>query len=176
MVIRHSTDADFPRVLAIINEAAQVYRGVIPNDQWHEPYMPADELSREIASGVAFLLAEDESGVLGVMGVQDRDDVTLVRHAYVSPSHQRKGVGLTLLRHIEALTTKPILIGTWADASWAIAFYRRNGFTLIPRDQIAGLLKTYWSIGDRQIATSVVLASRQWIERIHDTSTESRET
>jgi GNAT superfamily N-acetyltransferase len=176
MFIRESADADFPYILAIINEAAQIYRGVIPNDQWHEPYMSADELSREIANGVAFLLAEDESGVLGVMGVQDRGDVTLVRHAYVSPSQQRKGVGLTLLRHIEALTTKPILIGTWADASWAIAFYRRNGFMLIPREQTARLLETYWSIGDRQIETSVVLASRQWIERFHNTSTESGET
>jgi N-acetylglutamate synthase-like GNAT family acetyltransferase len=173
MLIRQGKAADFSHILALINEAAQVYRGIIPNDRWHEPYMAAEELSREIADGVAFWVVEDDGGVLGVMGVQDRDDVTLVRHAYVSPSQQRKGVGVTLLRHIETLSTKPILIGTWADASWAIAFYLRNGYTLIPSSETGSLLRTYWSIPERQIETSVVLANRQWTERSRGISTDT---
>jgi N-acetylglutamate synthase-like GNAT family acetyltransferase len=165
MIVRQSEATDLLQILALINEAAQAYRGVVPHDRWHDPYMPADELSREIASGVVFWAAEDNGAVLGVMGLQDRDDVTLVRHAYVSPAQQRKGIGLTLLRHIEALSTKPILIGTWADASWAIAFYRRNGFILLPHDETGPLLRKYWSIPERQIETSVVLANRAWVVR-----------
>jgi N-acetylglutamate synthase-like GNAT family acetyltransferase len=165
MHIRQSEATDFQLILSLINDAAQVYRGIIPGDRWHDPYMPADELSHEIAEGVVFWVAEDDGDVLGVMGVQDRGDVTLVRHAYVSPTQQRKGIGVKLLRHIEALTTKPILIGTWADASWAIDFYRRNGFTLISRDDTPRLLKTYWAIPERQIETSVVLADQRWINR-----------
>lgn len=176
MLIRQSDAADFPHILAVINEAAQAYRGIIPTDRWHEPYMPADELTREIANGVAFWVAEDDGGVLGVMAVQDRDDVTLVRHAYVSPAQQRKGVGVRLLRHIEALSTKPILIGTWADASWAIAFYRRNGFALIPSNEAGRLLRKYWSIPERQIETSVVLANLQWIEGSHGASSDGGTT
>ncbi|HEY0529464.1 MAG TPA: GNAT family N-acetyltransferase [Gemmatimonadaceae bacterium] len=165
MHIRQSEATDFQLILSLINDAAQVYRGIIPGDRWHDPYMPADELSHEIAEGVVFWVAEDDGDVLGVMGVQDRGDVTLVRHAYVSPTQQRKGIGVKLLRHIEGLTTKPILIGTWADASWAIDFYRRNGFTLISRDDTPRLLKTYWAIPERQIETSVVLADQRWINR-----------
>jgi N-acetylglutamate synthase-like GNAT family acetyltransferase len=162
--IRESTDADFAAILAIINEAAQVYRGVIPPDRWHEPYMPAGELSREIAGGVAFWVAEQDGRVAGVMGMQDKGDVTLVRHAYVVPTTQRGGVGTALLRHVQAHVDKPILIGTWASASWAIAFYRRNGFTLLPNEEKDRLLRTYWSIPDRQIETSVVLANGRWTE------------
>src|SRR5688500_3690328 len=163
MFIRQSDAADFPHILAMINEAAQVYRGVIPDDQWHEPYMPASVLSREIADGVVFWIAENPEEKLGVMGIQDRADVTLVRHAYVAPNQQRRGVGVALLRHIEALTTKPILIGTWADASWAISFYQRNGFILVPREETPRLLRSYWTISERQIETSVVLADSGWI-------------
>ena len=133
-------------------------------DRWHEPYMPKDELVREIAQGVIFWVAEEEGVLLGVMGIQDKGAVALVRHAYVAPTTQRKGVGTRLLRHVQSLADKPILIGTWADASWAIEFYRRNGFTLVPDNHKNHLLRTYWSIPERQIETSVVLADRRWRE------------
>jgi N-acetylglutamate synthase-like GNAT family acetyltransferase len=165
MLIRQSDASDFSQIFTIINEAAQAYRGVIPTDRWHEPYMPADELAREIKRGVFFWVAEDDGGLSGVMGIQDRGDVTLVRHAYVSPAQQRKGVGVTLLRHIQRLSDKPILIGTWADASWAIDFYVRNGFILVPGSETGELLRKYWSIPERQIETSVVLADRRWLDR-----------
>jgi N-acetylglutamate synthase-like GNAT family acetyltransferase len=162
MQIRQAVEADQPRLLAIINEAAQAYRGVIPADRWHEPYMPERELVSEMASGVTFWVAEEEGQMLGVMGIQDKGAVALIRHAYVAPTTQRKGVGTQLLRHVGALTAKPVLIGTWADASWAIDFYRRNGFTLVSPAEKDRLLRTYWSIPERQIETSVVLADRQW--------------
>lgn len=162
MVIRPSTAQDFDAVLAIVNEAAQAYRGIIPADRWHDPYMPAAELSAEIADGVVFWVAEADGRVLGVMGMQDRGDVSLVRHAYVVPTTQRSGVGTGLLRHIEHLVDTPILIGTWAAASWAIDFYRRNGYTLVTGAEKDRLLRKYWRIPERQIETSVVLADRRW--------------
>lgn len=164
MRIRRADDADAPHILAIINEAAEAYRGVIPADRWHEPYMPHDELAREIADGVEFWVAEEDGRVLGVMGLQDKGPVALVRHAYVARATQRGGVGTRLLRHVEELTRKPLLIGTWADATWAIDFYRRNGFTVVPDDEKARLLRTFWSIPERQVETSVVLADRRWRE------------
>lgn len=164
MVIRKSVEADFAAVLAIVNDAAQAYRGVIPADRWHEPYMSADELAREIRGGVVFSVADDEGRLLGVMGIQDKGDVALVRHAYVAPTTQRTGIGTGLLRHIEGLVDKPLLIGTWATASWAIEFYRRNGFTLVPSDEKDRLLRTYWSIPARQIETSAVLVDRRWMD------------
>jgi N-acetylglutamate synthase-like GNAT family acetyltransferase len=164
MLIRRSVDGDFPAMLAIINDAAHAYRGVIPADRWHEPYMPADELTKEIADGVEFWVAEQEGRLSAVMGIQDKEDVALVRHAYVAPTTQRSGVGTTMLRHVEKLTDKPILIGTWASASWAVDFYLRNGFSLLPTSESSRLLKTYWSIPARQIETSVVLANGRWME------------
>ena len=134
-------------------------------DRWHEPYMPKDELVREIAQSVIFWVAEEEGVLLGVMGIQDKGAVALVRHAYVAPTTQRKGVGTRLLRHVQSLADKPILIGTWADASWAIEFYRRNGFTLVPASHKNHLLRTYWSIPERQIETSVVLADGRWTQQ-----------
>jgi N-acetylglutamate synthase-like GNAT family acetyltransferase len=157
MNIRPSEEADFADILAIVNDAARAYRGVIPADRWHEPYMPAEELAREITSGVVFWVAEAERRVSGVMGIQDKGDVVLVRHAYVAPTAQRSGVGTALLRHLESLTDKPVLIGTWSAATWAIEFYRRNGFALVSSDEKDQLLETYWSIPKRQIETSVVL-------------------
>jgi GNAT superfamily N-acetyltransferase len=162
MRIRQSVESDLAAIGAVINDAAQAYRGVIPPDRWHEPYMPKDELAREIADGVVFWVAEEEGRLLGVMGIQDKGAVALVRHAYVAPATQRKGVGTKLLRHVESLTDKPILIGTWADASWAIEFYRRNGFSVVPARDRDRLLRTYWSVPERQIETSVVLADRRW--------------
>ena len=155
--------SDLPRVFALVNEAAQAYRGVIPADRWHEPYMPLEELEGEIARGVLFWVAEQEGRLLGVMGVQDRGDVALVRHAYVATGTQRQGVGTRLLRHVEALVHKPVLIGTWADAAWAIDFYRRNGYVVVSDDEKDRLLRTYWTIPERQIATSVVLADGRWM-------------
>lgn len=151
-------------MLAIINDAAAAYRGVIPADRWHEPYMPADALAKEIAAGVVFWVAELDGRVSAVMGMQDKGDVALVRHAYVAFTAQRTGLGTRLLRHVEDLTDKPILIGTWAAASWAIDFYRRNGFTVVSNAEKDRLLKTYWSIPARQIETSVVLANGRWKE------------
>jgi len=156
-MIRKCRPQDAAVMLAIINDAAQAYKGVIPADRWHEPYMPADELAGEIASGVEFWVAEEGGRMLGVMGIQDKGEVALVRHAYVSPTLQRKGVGTSLLRHVQALADKPVLIGTWAAASWAIDFYRRNGFTVVPKAEKNRLLRTYWSIPARQVETSVVL-------------------
>lgn len=150
--------------MAIVNDAAQAYRGAIPADLWREPYMPADELQREIANGVVFWVAEEEKRLMGVMGIQDKGEVALVRHAYVSPAVQRRGVGTKLLRHVEGLTRKPILIGTWADATWAIEFYRRNGFTVVPNRYREALLRRYWSIPIRQVETSVVLADNRWMQ------------
>ena len=163
MIIRRSVEADFPAMLAIVNDAAHAYRGVIPTDRWREPYMPPDELEHEIAEGVVFWVAEENGRLAGVMGIQDKGEVALVRHAYVAPGTQRSGVGTRLLRHVEALVDKPILIGTWAAASWAIQFYERNGFTVVPSDDKDRLLRTYWSIPTRQIETSVVLANDRWM-------------
>jgi N-acetylglutamate synthase-like GNAT family acetyltransferase len=162
--IRRNTESDAAAILGIINDAAQRYRGVIPADRWHEPYFPADQLASEIAAGVEFWVAEANGEMTGVMGMQDKGDVMLVRHAYVASSAQRSGVGSQLLRHVEALVDKPILIGTWAAASWAIGFYERNGFTVVSDSEKNRLLRTYWSIPTRQIETSVVLADRRWME------------
>ena len=150
--------------LAIVNEAARAYRGVIPADRWHEPYMSGAELETEIAGGVVFWVAEEDGRLVGVMGMQDKGEVVLVRHAYIVPTTQRKGLGTRLLRHMTELANKPVLIGTWADASWAIDFYRRNGFTVVSNRHKDALLRRYWSIPGRQIETSVVLADGRWLE------------
>ena len=170
VLIRKSVEADLAAMLAIVNDAAQAYRGVIPADRWHDPYMPTDEFEKEISDGVVFWVAEEEGRLLGGMGIQDKGAVALVRHAYVAPTLQRKGVGTRLLRHVQGLADKPILIGTWADASWAIEFYRRNGFTVVPNSHKERLLRTYWSIPARQIETSVVLADGRWMEAERRTS------
>jgi len=163
MLIRKSRKEDFEAILAIVNDAAQAYRGVIPDDRWHEPYMPAEELRGEIADGVFFWVVENEGDVAGVMGLQDKGEVALVRHAYVKTILQRQGIGTNLLRHVKGRTGKPILIGTWAAAVWAIDFYQRNGFTVVPNGEKDRLLRTYWSIPARQMEVSVVLADRRWM-------------
>jgi len=158
--IRPCGPGDAEAVHAIVNAAAEAYRGVIPADRWHEPYMPLEELRAEMDAGVAFwgYEDEDEGALLGVMGIQPVRDVELIRHAYVAPGTQRRGVGGALLEHLVARRTGPLLVGTWATASWAIAFYERHGFTRVDDDCAAELLRTYWSIPDRQVETSVVLA------------------
>lgn len=145
-------------MLAIVNSAAEAYRGVIPEDRWHEPYMDAGELEREIGAGVAFWGYEAEGELVGVMGIQPLGDVDLIRHAYVLPGSQGRGVGAALLAHLRRLTERRMLVGTWAAAEWAIRFYRRHGFELVSRERTVELLTTYWTIPERQIETSVVLA------------------
>jgi N-acetylglutamate synthase-like GNAT family acetyltransferase len=157
LTIRRCTESDIPVIDEIINQAAQSYRGVIPEDCWHDPYMPRVELESEIADGVEFWGWQDNGALVGVMGIQNVGDVTLIRHAYVRPSHQSKGVGGALLRQLEALTTRPVLIGTWAAADWAIRFYERHGFRVVDAGEKDRLLSTYWRIPERQRETSVVL-------------------
>jgi GNAT superfamily N-acetyltransferase len=158
--IRPCRDDETASILAIVNAAAEAYRGVIPADRWHEPYMPQDELEGEIAAGVEFWGYERDGTLVGIMGIQRVRDVHLIRHAYVDPGRQRLGVGGALLEHLTRATTGPILVGTWAAAEWAIRFYRRHGFELVTREQKDRLLKAYWTIPERQIATSVVLANQ----------------
>lgn len=162
--IQTSQNPDQPAILEIINEAAHIYRGVIPDDRWQEPYMSAEELEKEIADGVKFWIAEEEGCLLGVMGIQDKGEVALIRHAYISPEKQGTGVGTRLLRYVQSLTEKPVLVGTWSDASWAIEFYRRNGFTVVSSRLKNPLLRQYWSIPERQVETSVVLADARWMD------------
>ena len=161
-MIRDCGDADFEAIYEIINDAAQAYRGIIPPDRWHEPYMPREELREEISAGVAFLGYEQDGELAGVMGIQDIQDVTLIRHAYVRTALQGRGIGGVLLARIMDEATRPVLIGTWADAVWAVRFYERHGFKVVPPQQKELLLRKYWNVPDRQIETSVVLADQTW--------------
>jgi GNAT superfamily N-acetyltransferase len=156
--IRLCRDDEREEMLAIVNAAAEAYRGVIPADRWHEPYMPRDELDSEIAAGVEFWGYEDGHGLVAVMGIQPVRDVDLIRHAYVVPGSQRGGIGGALLERLMRDRTRRVLVGTWAAAEWAIRFYERHGFEYVGRERTATLLKTYWTIPERQIETSVVLA------------------
>jgi GNAT superfamily N-acetyltransferase len=157
--IRPCRDDERTAILAIVNAAAQAYRGVIPADRWREPYMSLAELDGELAAGVVFWGYEADGALVGIMGIQPVRDVELIRHAYVSPGSQRRGVGAALLDHLARRSTRRMLVGTWAAADWAVSFYRRNGFELVSPDRRTALLKTYWTIPDRQIDTSVVLAN-----------------
>ena len=158
-MIRECLEDDFEAIYEIINDAAQAYRGIIPSDRWHDPYMPRKELLEEISSGVVFLGYEKEGELVGVMGTQDVQDVTLIRHAYVRTAHRNQGIGGELLGQIMDGATRPVLIGTWAAAFWAIRFYERHGFTMVSPAEKERLLRKYWSLPDRQIVTSVVLAA-----------------
>jgi GNAT superfamily N-acetyltransferase len=160
MMIRRCDDSDFETMYAIINDAAQAYRGVIPEDRWHDPYMPREELRREIDDGIRFWGFEEDGKLIGVMGIQDVGDVTLIRHAYVATSERRKGIGSLLLSELVRQTDRPLLIGTWADAAWAIRFYEKHGFRLVTPEEKDRLLKKYWKIPARQVETSVVLSDR----------------
>jgi GNAT superfamily N-acetyltransferase len=155
--IRPCDDKDLAAMLAIVNAAAVAYRGVIPADLWHEPYMPEADLRDEIAAGVEFWGLDSDDGLIGVMGVQHVKDVDLIRHAYVRPDRQRHGVGAQLIEHIRGRSPRRMLVGTWAAATWAISFYQRHGFELVAPDATATLLRTYWTIPERQIAISIVL-------------------
>ncbi len=154
-MIRRCRDDDLQPVCEIINDAAGVYKGIIPNDCWHEPYMPIDELQREVAT-MAFYGFEDDGRLVAVIGYQPLEDVTLVRHLYVETARQRCGLGSALLRHVVGLTATPrLLVGMWADAAWAVRFYQRHGFSLLPDGD--RLLRTYWSIPARQREASIVM-------------------
>jgi len=154
-----STKKDLTQIYEIINDAASAYKGIIPADRWHEPYMSETELQGQINDGVKFWCYLENDVIIGVMGIQDKGDVTLIRHAYVRTVARNKGIGGKLLQHLSMLTAKPILIGTWADATWAIEFYKKHGFRLVSFQEKEELLRKYWSIPLRQIETSVVLAS-----------------
>jgi GNAT superfamily N-acetyltransferase len=157
-MIRPLTPDELDRALTIINQAALAYKGVIPPDCWHEPYMPEEELRDEIAAGVDFWAYETAGRLVGVMGRQARGEVTLIRHAYVDPEVQRQGVGARLLTHLLGASRGPVLVGTWAAAWWAIRFYEKHGFRLVSPEEKDRLLNTYWTISPRQVETSVVLA------------------
>ncbi|HVT99166.1 MAG TPA: GNAT family N-acetyltransferase [Acidobacteriaceae bacterium] len=146
-------------ILRIINAAAAAYRDAIPADRWHEPYMRMEELEQEIAAGVEFQGYEADGALTGVMGIQAVQDVDLIRHAYVLPGSQGRGIGGALLRHLRDLSSRPMLVGTWAAAEWAIRFYQRHGFEMVSPDEKNRLLRKYWAIPERQIETSVVLAN-----------------
>ena len=157
-LIRPCRDDELPTVLAIVNAAAAAYRGAIPPDCWHEPYMAEGALRRDVDAGVAFWGYEADGALVGVMGIQPVRDVDLIRHAYVRPDRQRQGVGAALIERLPRRPGRRTLVGTWAAARWAIDFYRRHGFALVPAGEAAALLRTYWAVPARQIETSVVLA------------------
>lgn len=160
----HQKDAD--TIHQIINDSARAYEGHIPEDCYHEPYMPKDELLSEIADGVVFYGYEEDGHLVAVMGIQDKGPVILIRHAYTSTDKRGRGIGSSLLEHLLGMTTKPVLIGTWRDAEWAIRFYQRHGFRLVSEDQKDRLLRQYWSIPERQAVTSVVLVDAQYQEEL----------
>ncbi len=161
-MIRRCGEADIAAILAIVNDAAEAYRGVIPADRWSEPYMPEDELREEIAEGVAFWGHEEAGELVGVMGIQPVRDVTLIRHAYVRSARRNQGIGAALLAELHGRAATPMLIGTWAAAIWAVRFYEKRGFQRVPDAQIVTLLERYWSVPARQAETSVVLADEAW--------------
>ena len=162
IMIAKCSSSDFKTILEIINDGASAYKDVIPADRWKEPYMSEQELMEQIQDGVEFWRYSDYDQILGVMGIQYKGDVTLIRHAYVRTSERKKGVGGKLLEELRTITTTPILIGTWADAAWAITFYQKHGFRLVTEFEKNMLLKKYWKIPERQIITSVVLVSEDW--------------
>jgi N-acetylglutamate synthase-like GNAT family acetyltransferase len=164
-VIRRCENSEFDTIYTIINEAARAYERVIPPDRWKEPYMPEEELRHELDHGVVFWGYEEDGELVGVMGIQQVQDVTLIRHAYVRPARQNQGIGGKLLATLRSRTVRPALVGTWSEATWAIRFYEKHGFRLVSSEEKDRLLRNYWSIPKRQIETSVVLADRNWRNR-----------
>ena len=169
-MISACSDKDFDDVYAVINDGAIAYKNVIPADRWHEPYMTRKELAQQIDDGVMFWKYTSDGLTAGVMGTQPKTDVCLIRHAYVRTAYRRRGIGGLLIQYLSAATTQPLLVGTWADACWAIEFYERHGFRLLPSDVSGDLLVKYWNIPARQIETSVVLADSRWITQAKDGS------
>ena len=163
-MIRPCSAQDIPVMFEIINDAAGAYREVIPADCWAEPYMSEEELRREIEDGVQFHGVAEAGRLVGVMGIQHVRDVSLIRHAYVRTAKRQKGIGGRLLDALRVQTSRPLLVGTWAAATWAVRFYEKHGFRLVTPDEKDALLKKYWNISDRQVQTSVVLADGKWFE------------
>jgi N-acetylglutamate synthase-like GNAT family acetyltransferase len=163
-MIRQCIDSDFETLYAVINDSARAYQGVIPADCWREPYMSREYLRHELDEGVIFWCHESDGKIVGVMGIQDVQDVTLIRHAYVTTACQGMGIGGALITHLKSLTTRPTLVGTWEAAVWAVRFYEKHGFRLVSNEEKDRLLRKYWSIIERQTETSVVLADRRWFE------------
>ena len=161
-MIRKASEQDFEVILEIINDAARAYKGIIPADRWHEPYMTREELQGQIDDGVRFSCYVDNNEIIGVMGIQDKTDVVLIRHAYVRTQLRKKGVGTFLLQEFIKDAEKPILIGTWKAAQWAISFYEKNGFSLVDEEEKNRLLLKYWTIPTRQVETSVVLVDERY--------------
>ena len=157
-MIRQCEPAQSEAICEVINDAASAYRGVIAPDCWNEPYMPRDELRHEMDHGVVFWGFCEDDRLVGVMGLQHVGDVALIRHAYTRTASQRRGIGTALLAHLRRQTDRPMLVGTWKAATWAVRFYERHGFRLVPADQKDELLRRYWTVPDRQIVESVVLA------------------
>jgi N-acetylglutamate synthase-like GNAT family acetyltransferase len=161
-MIRNASENDFNDIYNVINDAAIAYKGVIPNDRWHEPYMRKQELKTQIEDGVRFYCYIDNNKIVGVMGIQDKGDVNLIRHAYVATKDRKKGIGTELLHKLLKTFEKPVLIGTWKAAHWAISFYEKHGFFVVSEEEKNILLRKYWSIPDRQVETSVVLADTKF--------------
>ncbi|MWV43313.1 GNAT family N-acetyltransferase [Paenibacillus sp. HJL G12] len=161
-MIRLCDREDQQAIYEIINDASRAYKGVIPDDRYHEPYMAEEELSREIEDGVVFWGFEEEGQMIGVMGIQDKGDVSLIRHAYVRTTQRNGGIGTKLLHHLIAQTKRPVLIGTWKTAEWAIRFYEKNGFRCVSTAEKEQLLRQFWNVPERQIETSVVLCDSRW--------------
>jgi GNAT superfamily N-acetyltransferase len=169
MTIRRCTAAEFADMYAVCNDGAAAYRGIIAADQWKTPYMSEAELRAEMLAGVEFFGAfDDEQGLVGVMGLQQVGDITLIRHAYTRTTRQGAGIGSALLAHLLSLTHRPVLVGTWRAATWAIQFYERRGFTRIAGWQRETLLRRYWTIPERQIEESVVLGNTRWVDHEDD--------
>jgi len=164
-MIRPCNAMDVPVMFEIVNDAARAYRGVIPADCWNEPYMSEDELRREIGDGVQFRGYEEGGRLVAVMGIQHVLDVSLIRHAYVRTAMRQKGIGAKLLGALRVQTSRPLLMGTWAAATWAVRFYEKHGFRLVTPGEKDMLLKKYWIISDRQVQTSVVLADGKWFKQ-----------
>ena len=162
MIIRQCSSTELDEICSVINDAAVIYRANIPPDRWKEPYMPITELRDEVDDGVVFWGAYENDTLVGVMGLQYVDDVALVRHAYTRTANQGKGIGAKLLAHVAGQTDRPVLMGTWSAATWAIGFYQSHGFRLVSPEMKDKLLRRYWSIPERQIEESVVLADERW--------------
>ena len=165
-MIRLCSQKDIDTIYEIINDSARAYEGHIPDDCYHQPYMPQDELLSEIADGVVFYGYEEDGSLAAVMGIQDRGPVTLIRHAYTRTERRGEGIGSKLLEHLLGITTKPVRIGTWRGATWAVMFYQKHGFKLFSEEQKDRLLRQYWSIPDRQVVTSVVLVDEQYQQEL----------
>jgi N-acetylglutamate synthase-like GNAT family acetyltransferase len=163
-MIRECTEKDFETLYRIINDSARAYKGVIPADRWNEPYMSREYLRHELEAGVIFRGYETAGEIVGIMGIQNVHDVTLIRHAYIATAFRGQGIGGKLIAHLKTLATQPTLVGTWAAADWAISFYTKHGFRPVTWEQKEHLLRKYWSIPERQTETSVVLADLRWFQ------------